>query len=163
MNEILILTGACGVGKTTVARQWARGKNGVAIEADYFTEWIHDDSFERFTQEEERLVANLSLVTAKEYLMQKMSVAIEGVWSPYGLNLMRTRLEEEKNINLKFVWLYCEINENHRRDELRVPENQMKERVDIVNEELRSYQWKSYVHKIDTTNMTVQETLNIIE
>lgn len=64
---------------------------------------------------------------------------------------------------MKFAWLYCEINENHRRDELRVPENQMKNRVDIVNEELRSYQWESYVHKIDTTKITVQETLNIIE
>lgn len=84
MNEILILTGACGVGKTTVAREWARGKNGVAIEADYFTEWIHNVSFERFTQEEERLVANLSLVTAKEYLMQKIvrsyRGSVESLW-----------------------------------------------------------------------------------
>ena len=163
MNEILILTGACGVGKTTVAREWARGKNGVAIEADYFTEWIHDDSFERFTQEEEKLVANLTFVTAQKYLKQNILVAIDEVWSPYGLNILKNKFEREEDICLKFVWLYCEINENHRRNELRVPENQMKNRVDIVNEELRSYQWKSYVHKIDTTKITVQETLNIIE
>ncbi|MEM8968489.1 MAG: AAA family ATPase [Bacteroidota bacterium] len=163
MNEILILTGACGVGKTTVARQWARGKNGVAIEADYFTEWIHDDSFERFTQEEEKLVANLTFVTAQEYLKQNMPIAIDEVWSPYGLNILKNKFEREEDICLKFVWLYCKINENHRRNELRVPENQMKNRVDIVNEELRSYQWESYVHKIDTTKITVQETLNIIE
>lgn len=163
MHEILILTGACGVGKTSTARAWAKAKQGVAIEADYFTEWIHDDDFERFTREEETLVANLTFVTAQEYLKQNMPVAIDGVWSPYGLKILKNRFEGEANIRLKFVWLRCEINENHRRDELRMPENQMKDRVDIVNQELRSYQWEDYVHKIDTTNMALQETLNAIE
>ncbi|MGB3585833.1 MAG: hypothetical protein WBA23_04800 [Tunicatimonas sp.] len=164
MNEVLIITGACGVGKTATARVWAKAKQGVAIETDYFTEWIYDDSLERFTREEEKLVANLSLVTAKEYLAQKMPVAIEGVWSPYGLSLLHSGLKKKaKNAKLKFVWLYCEISENHRRDELRVSENQMKQRVDIVSQQLQSYHWENYVHHIDTTYLTLPETLAAIE
>lgn len=146
MNEVVVLTGACGVGKTIVAREWAKRKNGVALETDYFTEWIHHDGFERFTRGEEKLVANLSLVTSREYLAQKMPVAIEGVWSPYGLGLLKAELKKDVNgAKLKFVWLYCDIEENHRRDELRVPKNQMKIRVDIVNHELQGYQWNDWV------------------
>jgi len=164
MLEILILTGACGVGKTTTARAWAKARQGVAIETDYFTEWIHDDSFERFTQREEMLVANVTFVTAQEYLKLKMPVAIDGVWSPHGLEVMKKGFEQEPEpIQLKFVWMHCEIDENHRRDELRVPEDQMKQRVDIVNKELQNYQWESYVHRIDTTQLNLSETLAIIE
>ncbi|MEM9675520.1 MAG: hypothetical protein ACFB15_05190 [Cyclobacteriaceae bacterium] len=163
MPEILILTGACGVGKTTTARAWAKARQGVAIETDYFTEWIHDDSFERFTAEEETLVANLTVVTTQEYLKLEMPVAIDGVWSPAGLEILKNRLEEETNIRLKFVWLYCDISENHRRDELRVLEDQMKQRVDIVNQEQRSHKWQEWVYPIDTTHLTLQETLAAIE
>jgi predicted kinase len=163
MPEILILTGACGVGKTTTARAWAKAKQGVAIEADYFTEWIYDDSFERFTLEEEELVANLTIAAAREYLKLGMSVVIDGVWSPAGFEILRNQLEKETNVRLKFVWLYCDINENHRRDKLRIPEDRMKERVNIVNEEQRSYQWDKWVHSIDTTHLTLTETLAAIE
>ncbi|MEM6843314.1 MAG: hypothetical protein AAF632_13890 [Bacteroidota bacterium] len=164
MNEILIITGACGVGKSTVAKAWAKRKSGVAIETDYFTEWIYNDNFERFTQSEERLAANLAFVMAKEYLELKMPVAIEGVWSPYGFNLLRTRFEKEViNSSLRFVWLHCEINENHRRDELRIPEDQMKDRVDIVHGEQSSHRWDHWVYPLDTTHLSISETVNHTE
>lgn len=38
--EVLILTGACAVGKTSVAKEWAKRKAGAIIEYDYFMEWI---------------------------------------------------------------------------------------------------------------------------
>ena len=36
--EVLLLTGACGVGKTTIAQGWAKSKKGVIIDCDYLTE-----------------------------------------------------------------------------------------------------------------------------
>ncbi len=163
VKEVLILTGACGVGKSTVSKLWAKSKKGAVIESDYFTEWIYNDTYERFKAEEELLVADLTFVTAKEYLKHNMPVAIENVWSPQGLEKLKRAFNAEfGDISIKFVWLICEREENHRRDKLRIPENQMKERVDIVNEELNQYKWPDYVSIIDTTEQAEKETLNQI-
>ena len=152
------------MGKSTISKAWARRKQGAVIEADYFTEWIYNTTFERFTREEEALVADLSFGVAKEYLKHGMPVAIEGVWSPHGLDILKGHFEKEReNTRLKFVWLYCDISENHRRDEHRVPEDQMKARVDIVNEELQGYEWGSYIHPVDSTGLTITETIAKIE
>jgi len=42
MKELLILTGACGVGKSTIAEEWAKRKNGAKVDCDYLTEWIYN-------------------------------------------------------------------------------------------------------------------------
>ncbi|HQY19580.1 MAG TPA: hypothetical protein PLX80_01900 [Ignavibacteria bacterium] len=163
MSELLILTGACGVGKSTIAKEWARRKNGAIIECDYFTEWIYDKNFIRFSYEEELLTARLSINTAKEYLKLSMPVAIENVWTPVGLEFLKEELSDLEYITKqKFIWLKCESTENHRRDELRVPGDVMGERVDIVNDQLNGYVWPAYLHIIDTTFLTVKETLEQI-
>ncbi|HCA41695.1 MAG TPA: hypothetical protein DEP28_00415, partial [Bacteroidetes bacterium] len=64
--------------------------------------------------------------------------------------------------DISFVYLYCAINENHRRDKMRIPENQMKKRVDIVNNELNKELFPSFVKKIDSTNLSDIETLKLI-
>lgn len=164
MSEVLIITGACGVGKTTAAKEWARRKNGAIVECDYFTEWIFDKNFVRFSYEEELLTARLSVNTAKEYLKLSMPVAIENVWTPVGLDFLKYELSDLEYVNkLTFIWLKCESTENHRRDELRIPGDVMGERVDIVNEQLNGYIFPAYLHIIDTTFLTVRETLVKIE
>lgn len=163
MKEVLIITGACGVGKSTISRLWAKEKKGAIIESDYFTEWIYNDIYERFKEEEETLVADLTFVVAKEYLKHNMSVAIENVWSPSGLEKLKHVLERDfPKIDITCVWLKCERKENHRRDQLRISENQMKARVDIVNEELMGYDWPGYLRIIDSTHLTEEETLTQI-
>ena len=162
--DVLILTGACGVGKSTISKEWARIKKGAIIECDYFTEWIFNPDFPRWNMEEEKFVANLAALTSLEYLRNNMSVAIENVWTPIGLTILKNKLEQEPLVtNIQFVWLYCQSEENHRRDELRIPENQMKERVDIVNKQLADQIWPSYVHKIDSTLLNIKETIQKIE
>ena len=158
--EVLILTGACGVGKSTVARGWAKAKAGAVIECDYFTEWIYQPSFPRWTSEEEEFVASLAIATAQEYLKRRMPVVTENVWSPVGIQLLVDGMKPHERVaSLKVVWLQCILEENHRRDQLRVPENQMKDRVEIVNVELQSYSWPKYVRKIDSTELSVEETV----
>ncbi len=162
-TEILIITGACGVGKTTTSRTWATAKKGAVVECDYLTEWIYDPDFPRFSKADERFVAQLSVKIAKEYVDWGMSVVIENVWTPLGIDIIRQACEAwDEHITLKFIWLRCERKENHRRDELRSPENQMKERVDIVNDELQGYEWPEYLHRVDTTSISVIEVLSII-
>ncbi len=163
MKEILILTGACGVGKSTISRKWAELKKGTVIESDYFRNWIYNDIYDLFSKEEEMLVADLTLVTAKEYLKHSMPVVIENVWTPLGLDKLKYGFENEcGDLNIKLVWLKCNLEENHRRDRLRITENQMKDRVDIVNGELLDYEWPDYLNILDTTNLNVKETLNRI-
>lgn len=162
--EVLILTGACGVGKTTIARAWAKEKQGAVIECDYLTEWIFKADFPHWSAEEEKFVVSATLSLAKEYLRFPMPVAVENVWTPGGIIRLKAGLEQLEEVkSIKFVWLYCDLPENHRRDQLRVPENQMKERVDIVNQEQHAHQWPDFVHSLDTTRLKVGETLSRLE
>ena len=163
MKEVLIITGACGVGKTTLAKEWAKSKDGAIIECDYLTEWIFNKEFPNWTLEEEKFIANLSATIAIEYLNYGMSVAIENVWTPYGIEIIRNRLRNRTDIALKVIWLFCEMNENHKRDEQRVPKDQMKERVDIVNKELQGHDWPEDLVKIDSTNLSIAQTLALLE
>ena len=163
MKEILILTGACGVGKSTISKKWAKLKKGVVIESDHFRNWIQNETYDRFSKEEEMLIVDLTIVSAKEYLKHNMPVAIENVWTPIGLNKLSSALEMEfENVNVKFVWLKCSLEENHRRDRLRQTEDQMKDRVDIVNVELSEFKWPEYLNILDTTHLTEKETLHRI-
>lgn len=162
MKEVLILTGACGVGKSTIAKEWAKIKNGATIECDYFTEWIYKKDWPQWTLKEEEFVAQLSIKTTLHYLEYGMPCVIENVWFPPGIDLMKTEFENEGDIQVKIVRLYCHIDVNHKRDKLRIPEDQMKERVDIVNNELALCQWPSYIHHIDSTNLSIKETVERI-
>ena len=163
MLEILILTGACGVGKSAISKKWAKLKKGALIESDYFRNWINNEIYDLFSKEEEMLVADITFVTAKEYLKHNMPVVIENVWTPFGLEKLKKDFENEfREVKLKFVWLKCNLEENHRRDRLRIAENQMKNRVDIVNAELSEYKWPEYLNILDTTYLTEKETLNLI-
>ena len=162
-KEVLILTGACGVGKTTTAKAWAKSKQGAIIECDYLTEWILKDGFPQWNEEEEKFTAHLSAIMTMEYLNRGLPVVIENVWSPLGFNILRNEFSKVDDIKVKSVWLKCERIENHKRDEQRVPEDQMKERVDIVNDELNGYDWPEYINILDTTNLTIENVLEAIK
>lgn len=162
--EVVIFTGACGVGKSSTAKEWAKRKDGAIIECDYFTEWIFKKDFPHWTVEEERFTANLTVVNALEYLKNGMSVAIDNVWSPVGIQILVDRLSKDKFVSsIKVVWLYCNLKENHKRDEQRILSHQMKERVDIVNKELASYDWQDFVLKLDTSEMSIKEVCDLVE
>ncbi len=163
MKEILIITGACGVGKSTIGREWASLKNGASINCDHLTGWIYDKNFPKWSLEEERLIANVSSKIAREYLNFGMPTSIENVWSPFGIEILKNELLVHADIRLKAIWLSCEISENHRRDQQRIKDHQMHERVDIVNKELEAYDWPAYLHKIDTTHLSIKQTLKVIE
>ena len=92
-----------------------------------------------------------------------MSVAIENVWTLVGIKILIDRLKKVHLVtSIKAIWLFCELKENHRRDELRIPDSQMKERVDVVHNELMDYAWPEYLHKVDSTDLSIEQTISKI-
>ena len=163
IKEVLIITGACGVGKTSAAIEWAKSKQGAIIDCDYLTEWIYKDDYPHWTEEEENFTSNLSVIMTFEYLNNGMSVAIDNVWTPKAIEEMRNELFRMNNLEVKTVRLICDLEENKKRDQQRVPENQMGDRIEIVTNELNGHKWPSYVQVIDTTNLSIEEVLAEIE
>ncbi len=151
------MTGACGVGKTSTAVIWSSIKQGVVIECDNLRECLDKEDFPQWSDKEENFIAKMSAMMATEYLKNGMSVAIENVWSPESIELIRKELFRMRGLTIKTVLLKCDLEENHRRDQERVPENQMKERVKIVKEKLENYKWPSYVNVLDTTKLNFDE------
>lgn len=162
-KEVLIITGASGVGKSSTATIWASLKQGVVIEGDSIRECLDQEDFPKWSDKEEKFIAKLSAMMAIEFLKNDMSVAIENVWSPNSIDIIRTELFRMRGINVKVVWLKCDLEENHKRDQQRSPEDQMKERVDIVNDELNNHKWPSYINELDTTNLSFDEVMAEIE
>lgn len=161
--KVLIITGAPGVGKSTISKLWAKKNKGVTIECDYFTEWIFNNRYKRFGKQEEKLVVELTLKTSEIYLNHNMPVVIENVWKSDAIKLLKSGFQKiNKKPDILFVYLFCSINENHKRDKLRIPANQMKKRVDLVNSELKKEIFPSYVKKIDTTYLSENETLKLL-
>jgi shikimate kinase len=160
MKEVLILTGACGVGKSTLAREWAKLKDGAIIDCDYFTEWIFQKDFPHWTDIEERLTARITARVAQEYLDYGLSVAIENVWTDEGIGIIKKLIQ---HADIKAIHLHCELSENMARDAVRIPENQMRDRVKVVKDELEAIDWPAEVHQLDTSKLTIWQTLAAIE
>lgn len=154
-SSVLILTGACGVGKTTTARAWAKYHHGAVVECDSFTEWIYDPAFPHWQPEEEIFTARLSAKVAAEYVRFGLPAVIDNVWTPDGIRLLYQHLAQWcPEATVRAAWLFCQRAENHRRDQQRIPDHQMGQRVDVVNEELASYTWPDSVTKVDTSELS---------
>ena len=161
--DVLVLTGACGVGKSTIGKLWAQSKKGVCIECDCFTSWIYDGHpiTTAYFLEVEPMVARLAWQSTKAYLDNGFSAAIENVWTPKGLLQLKDACDKNE-ISAKFVHLSCDLEENIERDQLRSSNHQMKERVAVVRSELEIYDLTNFVHQLNTSGQTSEETLGII-
>jgi len=163
-NRVLICTGACGVGKSTTTRAWAKKHHGAIIDCDFFTEWIYDPEFPHWQPEEETFVASLTAKVARHYLDAGMPVAIDNVWHAAGLEKLETLLRKQRpNLRVTMIHLQCTLPENQRRDHERVPGDRMNERVAIVRKELDEEAWPPQVRTIDTTHLSVSELIAVID
>lgn len=161
--DVLVLTGACGVGKSTIGMLWAQSKKGVCIECDCFTIWIYDGHpiTTAYFLEVEPMVAHLAWQSTKAYLDNGFSVALENVWTPKGLLALKDSFDKH-GMSATFIYLNCDLKENEKRDQLRPDDYQMNERVAIVRSELEIYDWPNFVHQLNTSGQTSKETLAII-
>jgi hypothetical protein len=161
MNDILIVTGTCGVGKSSICWRWANLRQGAAINCDMFRIWIRNTSLQRADNFQEHLLAKHACALAKDYLAMGLDVAIDNVWTPKGLQFLQSQLSDRARINV--FWLNCSPEENHRRDQLRSSPAVMGERVSELQKELEGMNWPDYVRRLDTTGLSVDQTIARIE
>jgi predicted kinase len=159
MLEILVVTGSCGVGKTTICRAWASARGGAVIHGDQIRNWIQPDPLRSALRFQEKLVTDVAITAVRNLLSQGLGVALDEVWFPQAMERLRAAFAS--NCPTVFVWLWSELPENRRRDGLR-GDDSMGQRVDTLAEELEGVTWPSYVHRLDTTRLTCEETLAAI-
>lgn len=156
-RDILIVTGTCGVGKSSVCRAWAGRRHGAAIDCDAFRTWIRDSSLRRANGYQEVLLAKHAGLLAEDYLRMGLDVAIDNVWTPRGLDLLQEQLAGKGRVRV--LWLNCSRDENRRRDSSRSPSDVMGGRVDELQAELETMRWPEYVIRMDTTALSLEQTV----
>ena len=156
MPEVLVLTGNCGVGKSTIARAWADTRGGAAIHADDMHLWIRRREVRRACNYQEVLKADTALTATLNLLDQKLDVALDNVWFPATLERFATVLGNRTEVRM--VRLHCHREVNRARDAAR-PIGRMGDRVDTLADELEQQNWPSFVAFLDSTGLTVDQTL----
>jgi GNAT superfamily N-acetyltransferase/adenylylsulfate kinase-like enzyme len=161
MPDILILTGTCGVGKSTISWQWAQRRLGATIDCDIFRTWIRSPVLITADGFQEMLLARQAARLAEEYMALGLDVAINNAWMPEGLAYLRQQLADRARVRM--VWLVCDAAENHERDQRRSPSDVMGGRLDELQAELDAFDWPADVVRLDTTGQTVDQTIATIE
>ena len=160
MPNLYIITGPAGVGKSTVSKELAKTKEkSVLIEGDeiyhqvvggYVSPWKEGNHLEIFWE--------ICLSSIKIYLDNGYDVIFNYIVDPNNLKYIQKAIT---NHNIKFIVLLVDENTLLKRDKERPLDCQMKERCIIL---LNSFKSKSYNKNniLDTTNLTVEETVKII-
>ena len=161
MNNLYIITGPAGVGKSTISKKIAEQKNKAAlIEGDeiyhqvvggYAPAWKEGNHLDIFWR--------ICINTIKTYLVDGYDVVFNYIVTPNQLKLLK---EEFKEYNTKFVILLVDENTLLSRDNERPEEYQMKERCITL---LNSFKNNDYnkANILDTTHLTIDETAQLIE
>ena len=157
---LYIITGPAGVGKSTVANKIAGLSNKCAwIEGDdvynfvkggYVSPWKEGNHLDVFWKNSISLIQNFldnNYDVVFNYIVKKEDLA---------------RLQKEfNNYKIKFVLLVADEDTLISRDKKRKTDSQMGERVLVLLNELLAEDYdRKYI--LDTTNLTVEETVNII-
>lgn len=161
MSNLYIITGPAGVGKSTISRRIAESKNKSAlIEGDeiyhqvvggYVQAWKEGNHLDTFWK--------ICLSSIETYLEDGYDVIFNYIVNPENVELIKNKL---KNHTIKFVVLVVDEKTLLLRDKERPEDCQMKERCIVL---LNSFKNKNYNAQniLDTTNLSVNETIDIIE
>ncbi|HJJ09783.1 MAG: hypothetical protein U0M05_04850 [Clostridia bacterium] len=161
MSNLYIITGPAGVGKSTISRRIAESENKSAlIEGDeiyhqvvggYVQAWKEGNHLDTFWK--------ICLSSIETYLEDGYDVIFNYIVNPENVELIKNKL---KNHTIKFVVLVVDEKSLLLRDKERPEDCQMKERCIVL---LNSFKNKNYNAQsiLDTTNLSVNETIDIIE
>ena len=161
MNTLYIITGPAGVGKTTISKGLAkRCKKSALIEGDdiyhqvisgYVPAWEEGNHIETFWK--------VCINTIKIYLEDGFDVVFNYIVTPENIQLIKSSIQ---NYNIKFIVLLTDESTLLSRDKQRPIDCQMNERCLTL---LNNFKNRKYSPNniLDTTNLSVDETLNIIE
>lgn len=158
--NILLLTGTCGVGKSTTSLTWANSRSGCIIEGDTLRCWIRDKAFRRSNDYQEDFMFKTVKLLGEQYAKLNRDIVIDYVWKPSYLESLHEFFSTYGIV--QSVWLKCSAAENSRRDKLRDPSCVMGERVHELRDELEASVWPKFVHQLDTTHLNITETVEKI-
>ena len=161
MHTLYIITGPAGVGKSTISKELAiRSKKSALIEGDdiyhqvisgYVPAWEEGNHIETFWK--------ICINTIKIYLDDGFDVVFNYIVTPENIQLIKSSIQ---NYNIKFIVLLTDESTLLSRDKQRPIDCQMNERCLTL---LNNFKNRKYSPNniLDTTNLSVDETLNIIE
>lgn len=161
MSHLYIITGPAGVGKSTVSKKIAESKEkSVLIDGDeiyhqvvggYIAPWKDGNHLDTFW--------NVCISSIKIYLDAGFDVVFNYIVNPENIELIRG---EFNKYNTKFVVLMVDEKTIIARDKNRPEDSQMGDRcIVLLNSFKNKYPESIYV--LDTSNLSVDETVNIIE
>ena len=158
---LYIITGPAGVGKSTISKAIAENKNKSAlIEGDviyhqviggYVPAWKDGNHLEIFWE--------ICINTIKTYLQYGYDVVFNYIITPENISLIKNSIQ---NYNIKFIVLLTDESTLLSRDKQRSIDCQMNERCITL---LNNFKNRNYSPNniLDTSNLSIDETLNLIE
>ena len=161
MSNLYIITGPAGVGKSTISQKIAESKKKSAlIEGDdiyhqvvggYVQAWKEGNHLDTFWK--------ICLGSIETYLEDGYDVIFNYIVNPENVELIKNKL---KNYTIKFIVLVVDEKKLLLRDKERPEDCQMKDRCIVL---LNNFKNKNYNlnNILETSNLSVNETFNIIE
>ena len=158
---VLILTGTCGVGKTTIARAWAEARRGANVVGDDIRWWMREKTTRHANDYQWRACTEIAVTAAEQFVKLGLDVALDYVWTPPMLQIAVQRLAPISDVRM--VWLQCERDENRRRDAGRAANVVMGDRVDGLRAELEAFEdWPEELRRIDNSGKSVADVLAML-
>lgn len=161
MPNLYVITGPAGIGKTTISKKLAQNKpKSVLIEGDeiysqvvgsYVSAWKEGNHLDLFWK--------ICLDMIDTYLLAGYDVIFNYIVTLNSYNKIKERF---KKYNTKFVVLIANEEIILKRDKNRPEDCQMNERCIVLLNNFKNTNYeKDYF--LDTTNLSIQETINAIE
>ena len=161
MANLYLITGPAGVGKSTLSKALAQSKSkSVLIEGDeiyhqvissYIPAWKEGNHLDIFWK--------ICLDNINTYLSNGYDVIFNYIITPKNLDILK---ENFKNYSVKFIVLIVDKNILLQRDRQRSFDCQMNERCLVLLEKFKNMTFNKN-HFLDTTNLSVIETIDLIE
>lgn len=161
MQTLYIITAPSGVGKSTISKELSiKSKKSALIEGDniyhqvvggYVQSWRPGNHLKTFWK--------ICINTIKIYLDDDFDVIFNYIITPEDLKLIKSSIN---NYNIKFIVLLTDESTLLKRDSKRPIDCQMNERCLILLNSFKNWSYNSN-NILDTSNLSVDETLNIIE
>ena len=161
MNNLYIITGPAGVGKSTISYQIAKNKTKSAlIEGDniynqviggYTSAWKVGNHLDIFWK--------ICLNNIEIYLKNGYDVIFNYIVTPHSFNIIK---EKFKKYNVKFIILMCDEKTILKRDNARIESCRMKERCIKLLNNFKEYKFEERYY-LDTTDFTIEEIIDRIE